>query len=590
MSRYTLLNRIFPKVMAVLLVLTLLMSLAPAASAAEFEGTCGEELYWSFEGGTLTITGKGGMENYNEENLPPWYGIREQVLRLVLPEGLTNIGSMAFYGCINLASVEIPSSVREIGATAFSHCEAMAIVRLHEGLTTIGDMAFYDCASLTDLRLPGTLVSIGQKAFYRCASLLYVTVPASVTHMDVSVFAYCENLIRAEILAPLRELPAWTFFACRNLSSIYLPAAISHIGSHAVYDCENLGEVYYGGTAGDAEDLEEQITEGRDWYTDTTGDMTPEDAGNSESVSNVKQDENGDLVSENTTVTQTPDSTISSSTTNNMTNENASKPPVEITATILTEEGWAELLTEIEKVYTSAGVIVTVYVSGDLQVPASFLNALAGLRVTMRIVHLGGTDYTVDFEKAEEVSKKTTLDMSYSLKLAQNLRFQELEGVTVYELIFNESSQMPVSVAIQLPVEYARQTASLYQEMDGELEVVQSIVADQKGIAYFYLGAIDKKTTYYIGINVPWVSGTDVRVPDSLADDYGIDYQAEGVTYEITGRKSSWGIGFLEVNQILLGIMLSTAAFVGLAMYALNKRKIRKGILPGWDDVDDGES
>ena len=164
MSRYTLLNRILLKVMAALLVLTLLMPLTPAAFAEE-SGSCGDDLNWSFEDGTLTITGKGPMTDYTETEPAPWFGFRDQITRLVLPDGLTSVGRMAFYGCGALTAVEIPDKVTEIGAMAFARCEALVILRLSDRLTKIGRSAFESCKKLVDLRLPESLTQIERRAF-----------------------------------------------------------------------------------------------------------------------------------------------------------------------------------------------------------------------------------------------------------------------------------------------------------------------------------------------------------------------------------------------------------------------------------------
>lgn len=586
MRRYTLINRICSMAMALLLVLTLLTPLLPAASAAQ-TGTCGEDLSWSFADGTLTITGRGKMDDYQEAAMPPWYSFRDKITRLVLSDGLTYIGRMAFYECTALTTVEIPSSVREIGSMAFSQCTGLTIVQLHEGLKTIGRSAFENCTRLADLRLPDSLTNIGKRAFSRCKSLSYVTVSENVTIMGNSVFAYCSGLIRAEIWAPLKELPTWTFLGCTRLSSIYLSGATTSVGDYALYDCINLSVVYYGGTPGDAQELQDQITESRDDRNGSAGSVSQDELGDTETSENITLDEDGNPVLEDTTVTKTEEATISVTIATTITSEENLEMPVQITATIVSEDGWMQLLEAINKADKGTGVIVTVYVTGSFEIPGAFLNALSGRNIQLKVINLSGAEYAVDFEDVGKVSKKDTLDLSYSLKLLENVAFEQLEGVTVYELSFGKSNEVPAAVSVQLPLECARQTASLYQVVSGELQLVQSSVVDSNGVAHFYLGAVDRKTTYLIGINVPWVSGTDAIIPDSMADSYGVDYKEENVDYVITGRKSSWGIGFLEVNQILIGIMLSTAAFVGLLMYALNKRKLRKGYTPGWVEDDD---
>ena len=75
---------------------------------------------------------------------------------LVLPEdGLTAIGTFAFYQCPDLTTITLPNSV-----------------------TTIGSGAFYGCSKLTHITLPPSVTTIGQSAFEDCTSLKAVAIPA----------------------------------------------------------------------------------------------------------------------------------------------------------------------------------------------------------------------------------------------------------------------------------------------------------------------------------------------------------------------------------------------------------------------------
>lgn len=588
MSRYTLLNRIFPKVMAVLLVLTLLMTLAPAASAAE-SGSCGEKLEWSFADGTLTITGSGAMTDYRTPEEVPWHSFQEEIFWLELPEGLTHVGELAFYNCAGITAVSIPEKVKTIGDMAFMNCTGMTILKLPEGLESIGENAFELCSALTDLRLPSTLKYLKEQAFYRCGSLRSVEIPRSVTEMGMGVFSYCDGLIQATVLAPLERLPSWTFYGCTRLTSIDLAEEIKSIGHYSVYDCVSLSVIYYGGEPGDAEELEAQISEDNDYFR-KYGSVEEEKPDNSESYNGAEEDENGNVIVEDTTVTQTEDSTISTTISGNLTGEDASGIPVQIVATVVTDQGWDEVLEAIKAAKDKNGVNADIYINGDTELPNELLEELAGEKVHLTVVGSNGEKYTINFEDVKDASEKEGLSLKYHLKLLENVRYESLQGAIVYELEFVSSNAVPTGIAIQLPREHTRKTASLYQVKGGKPEHLQSILVDQNGMAYYYLASVDKGMTYLICVNAPWAIDEPINIPEGLQQEYGITEQINNVDYVITGRKSSWGIGFLEVNQILLGIMLSTAAFVGLAMYALNKRKIRKGILPGWDDVDDGES
>ena len=99
------------RLMALLLVFALMLCATPAVHAEGESGSCGSNLTWSLNGGTLVITGSGAMTDFPESTMAPWYPYREEILRLELPSGLTSIGNLAFYECKYLTAVVIPSSV-----------------------------------------------------------------------------------------------------------------------------------------------------------------------------------------------------------------------------------------------------------------------------------------------------------------------------------------------------------------------------------------------------------------------------------------------------------------------------------------------
>ena len=158
------------RLMAVLMALVLVIGAAPAARAEGESGTLGDNLSWSLSGGTLTITGKGAMADISETGRAPWHEVRNEIYQVVLPDGLTSVGDMAFYECSKLQSVVIPSSVTRIGKFAFAYCSDLKILNLGSGVTAIEECAFTDCYRLASLDLPGKLKTIGKKAFYRCDS------------------------------------------------------------------------------------------------------------------------------------------------------------------------------------------------------------------------------------------------------------------------------------------------------------------------------------------------------------------------------------------------------------------------------------
>ena len=72
---------------------TLLIAVFAAISLqAQTSGTCGDNLNWSYNESTktLTITGSGAMTDYAAEADVPWYSVRSEILSISLPNGLHN--------------------------------------------------------------------------------------------------------------------------------------------------------------------------------------------------------------------------------------------------------------------------------------------------------------------------------------------------------------------------------------------------------------------------------------------------------------------------------------------------------------------
>ena len=113
------------------------------------KGTCGS-LKWTLDDdGTLTITGSGAMPDFTNESSAPWLAHADSIKSVVIGDGITSIGSSAFYNCTALLSVTIPNGVTSIGDEAFCGCDSLTSVTIGDSVTSIGDDAFYDCQKLT---------------------------------------------------------------------------------------------------------------------------------------------------------------------------------------------------------------------------------------------------------------------------------------------------------------------------------------------------------------------------------------------------------------------------------------------------------
>ena len=99
-----------------------------AAAEAALSGTCGEALTWAIDDiGVLTIDGEGAMEDY-EEGKAPWSACADGITAVKVGDGVTAIGTNAFFGCAALRGATLPGSLTAVGNGAFENCDALKLV------------------------------------------------------------------------------------------------------------------------------------------------------------------------------------------------------------------------------------------------------------------------------------------------------------------------------------------------------------------------------------------------------------------------------------------------------------------------------
>lgn len=99
---------------------------------------------------------------------------------VVIPEGVTIIGSSAFSFCETLRSVEIPDSVEEIGSSAFAYCKQLVSATIPVGVKKVGYSAFAYCAKLVSVTIPDSIETLGITLFEKCDALETVQVSETV--------------------------------------------------------------------------------------------------------------------------------------------------------------------------------------------------------------------------------------------------------------------------------------------------------------------------------------------------------------------------------------------------------------------------
>ena len=114
-------------------------------------GTCGTGVnYLLTDGGLLKITGSGAITSH------PWSAYEDDIVKVVMSDGITSIPQQAFSSCNNLTSVTLSKNLTEIGTGSFSSCTSLTGITIPASVQTIGYIAFSNCPSLTRVKFEDT--------------------------------------------------------------------------------------------------------------------------------------------------------------------------------------------------------------------------------------------------------------------------------------------------------------------------------------------------------------------------------------------------------------------------------------------------
>ena len=291
-----------------------------------FEAGVHGEFSWLFgPENTLTVEGIGAIDGGINDGGNPWDKFKNSAKRLVIEEGITSLGTAAFYGydftevklpstlekigwsafdcCQHLTDVVLPSKVRSIGKEAFDGCKNLRSVTLNEGLEEIGKSAFRGCKNLKSITLPKSLKTMEKHVFDECYALAEIhvedgnsayydvdgvlfskpdlalvqypagkgghyTVPQNVTKISDSAFCNAENLESITIQGSIDTIGRDAFYGCYNLKSVHVNGKVERIDDNAFAFCERLSEVEYEGQ--ERPELGENVFFGCDKLNTTT--------------------------------------------------------------------------------------------------------------------------------------------------------------------------------------------------------------------------------------------------------------------------------------------------------------------------------
>ncbi len=183
----------------------------------------------------------------------------------------------AFMDCDKLINILIPEGVSSIGSSAFSNCSSLTSIVIPDSVTSIGGSAFYYCSNLTSITIPDSVTSIGSSAFKYCSNLQYneyenayylgnennpylVLVKNKWTNYDTYTinenckiicnesFESCDKVVTISIPNSVISIGEFAFSRCENLTSIIIGNGVTSIDYCAFDYCSKLKNVYYKGT------------------------------------------------------------------------------------------------------------------------------------------------------------------------------------------------------------------------------------------------------------------------------------------------------------------------------------------------------
>ena len=232
-------------------------------------------LFWD---GELRISGFGKMNSYESPNfasdsnkIAPWNEFKDDITCVIIEEGVTNVGSFAFYNFTNLKSailpeginsienfafafcgfttLKLPDTITEIQGHAFVNCSNLESIVIPDGVQEISEGTFFRCKALTTVTIPESVTKIGKEAFRECVALTEITIPSNVTIINNYAFDSCTGLEKVELNEGLKTINDSAFSNCSSLKEIVIPSTVTYIGNKGFSKCTSLKTVIFTGNA-----------------------------------------------------------------------------------------------------------------------------------------------------------------------------------------------------------------------------------------------------------------------------------------------------------------------------------------------------
>lgn len=184
---------------------------------------------------------------------------KAQIVSITMPEGLEQIGNMAFMYCNSLENILIPSSLTEISEGCFFGCKSLTEIRVAPGnpmFAIIDDalintrdkvlIAFPSNCDVETFTVPKSVTRIGQSAFLEAKNLKHVVFSEGLLEIGSMAFSKCENLMEANLPDSLNTIESMAFDGCSSLTYFHIPSCITKLNGE--FDDTGITELTIPGT------------------------------------------------------------------------------------------------------------------------------------------------------------------------------------------------------------------------------------------------------------------------------------------------------------------------------------------------------
>ena len=200
-------------------------------------GSCGENMSWELNDGTLNITGTGEMNSYGISG-GPWKD-KDEITNVIIGDGVESIGIYAFNEYNKLAQVRFPEGLKSIGKKAFYNCPIKNL-SIPTSVKHIDDEAFCghvteileipSCIELSKIGEYGSLAgSVKKFALKDCGDEEMPTLKVedgvlySVDGTELIAYPTAKEDRVFEIPELVKKIHSGAFRGCNNLKKLIIP-------------------------------------------------------------------------------------------------------------------------------------------------------------------------------------------------------------------------------------------------------------------------------------------------------------------------------------------------------------------------------